>query len=169
MDRLWAPWRQEYLQSASQDEDHGGCFLCEAIREGVNPSSLALYLDDLSLIILNRYPYNTGHLMLAPRRHIGELGELERDELIALGELTQRAVRWLGIVYHPQGFNIGMNLGRVAGAGLPGHLHLHIVPRWNGDTNYMPLIAKTKVLSESLQDSWHRLHQVIERDGQTLR
>lgn len=164
MEKLWAPWRKEYIQSAENQEESNRCFLCEAVDLGVSPQSLVVYLDSLWVIILNRYPYNNGHLMVAPRRHIGELEDLNPNELTSIGDLTRRAVRWLKNAYTPQGYNIGMNIGRVAGAGLEGHLHLHIVPRWNGDTNYMPLIADTKVVSEGLIESWQRIRKTIESE-----
>jgi ATP adenylyltransferase len=108
-------------------------------------------------VILNRYPYNPGHLMVAPFRHVGELEEAKEEELADLDRLLQRSIRALKEEYEPQGFNVGMNLGRVAGAGIPDHVHWHVVPRWNGDTNFMPVIGQTKVLPELLGESYRKL------------
>jgi len=159
LNRLWAPWRMQYIQTC--DNTNNGCFLCEAAAAGVGIEKLTLYCDNLTVVVMNLFPYNNGHLLVAPRRHIGGLNDLTADELLAMGEVTRQAVGWLDYVYHPHGYNIGLNLGRVAGAGLPGHLHTHIVPRWNGDSNFMPILGETKVVSESLQEGWRRLREAI--------
>ena len=165
MERLWTPWRMRYVSSAD-DESGGqpdGCLLCvlpaqDASRDAEN---LLLYRGERAFVLLNLYPYNTAHLMIAPFLHTGDLAALPSDDGSELLALAQRAVTAIGGEYRPDGFNLGMNLGRVAGAGLPDHLHLHVVPRWSGDTNFMPLTAETKVLPESLQQTYARLKAVF--------
>jgi len=159
--RLWAPWRCEYIESAVKEPD--GCFLCEALQAGNDRERLILQHDELTFLIMNLYPYNNGHLLLAPNRHVGELDDLSTDELTAVAELTRQAVRWLDAVYKPHGYNIGLNLGRIAGAGLPGHIHWHIVPRWDGDTNFMPVLGCVKVISEGLRVGYDKIRQAIEK------
>ncbi|MDP8239977.1 MAG: HIT domain-containing protein [Candidatus Hatepunaea meridiana] len=163
IDRIAAPWRLEYIQSAVKHPS--GCFLCEALDTNDDREKLVIHRDELVFLIMNLYPYNNGHLLVVPNRHIGELKDLTTDELTALGELTRKAVRWMDIAYEPHGYNIGLNLGRVAGAGLPGHLHWHIVPRWDGDTNFMPVLGCVKIISEGLKAGYDRIRQVIEEEG----
>lgn len=160
MDRLWAPWRLEYIKSTLQPSSD--CFLCDAAASGVSRERLVFYFDPPVMGVMNLYPYNNGHLLFAPTRHIGELKDLSVEETSALFEAVKKGTLWLEKVYQPHGFNVGMNLGRVAGAGLPGHLHVHIVPRWNGDINYMSVTAETKVISESLEAGWERLREAAE-------
>jgi ATP adenylyltransferase len=149
VERLWAPWRMEYIGQAREGEDQG-CLFCEKPKEGDDEEALIVARSELSFAMLNRYPYNSGHLMVAPFRHVGELEEVEDEESVDMQRLMQRCVKALKEAMHPDGFNIGMNLGTVAGAGIPDHLHWHVVPRWNGDTNFMPVLGNTKVLPESL-------------------
>lgn len=155
---IWAPWRLEYIKDSMNSP---GCFLCDAYETGVDRDKLILQSGDLALAIMNRYPYNNGHLLIAPHRHVSGLDELDAQEMLALFELTRRAVGWLERAYAPHGFNIGINLGQVAGAGLPGHLHVHIVPRWDGDTNFMPVLSGAKVVSEGLTSSYDTLREII--------
>ena len=147
-ERLWAPWRNAFIKKA----DHGPCFLCATASGGQDRKRFVVARDRLAFVILNRYPYNNGHLMVAPKRHVGELEKLAAAEWRSLWRLTDRAVKLLQKRLNPHGFNLGMNIGRVAGAGIPGHLHLHIVPRWSGDTNFMPIVGATKVISQSLEE-----------------
>ncbi|MBI4329210.1 MAG: HIT domain-containing protein [Chloroflexi bacterium] len=153
MERLWTPWRSAYVAS----DKSGGCFLCEKPREDKDEANLILFRTKHGFILLNTFPYNSGHLMVAPYSHTGSLGELPPAVGAGLWELTRRAVDALAKEYRPDGFNVGMNLGKAAGAGAPDHLHIHIVPRWAGDTNYMPVIAGTKVLPEALDQTYQRL------------
>ena len=153
-DRLWAPWRMEYIARA---DEPAGCLFCRVGRAGADRRDLVLARRENALLMLNRYPYNPAHLMVAVKRHAAQFHDLtaaEREDLLALTALAERA---LAAEYCPHGLNYGLNVGRVAGAGFPGHLHLHIVPRWNGDTNFMPTISATRVLPESLPRSWQRL------------
>lgn len=133
------------------------CFLCDSAASGVCRERLVVFSQPPVQVVMNLYPYNNGHLLVAPTRHVGDIGELTDDEMTTLFATVRTATGWLEEVYTPHGFNIGMNLGRVAGAGLPGHLHIHIVPRWNGDSNFMPVVGGTKVMSEGLEEGWERL------------
>ena len=153
MEHLWSPWRLAYINGAS---DATGCVFCDALTSD-EASSLILHRGPTCFVILNLFPYNSGHLMVAPYLHTADLASLPAEVGADLLALTQRAVAALAAEYRPDGYNIGMNLGRVAGAGLPDHLHVHVVPRWNGDTNFMPVTAETKVLPETLQQTHSRL------------
>jgi ATP adenylyltransferase len=146
----------EYIRAAVADEPDG-CFLCESLLKDDDAAALVLARSDEAFVILNAYPYNPGHLMVATNRHVGELDALSPTEMADAGALVQRSVRALRDSSSPDGFNVGMNLGRVAGAGVPGHLHWHVVPRWNGDTNFMPVVGETKVLPELLVETYERL------------
>src|SRR5438034_4306193 len=146
----------EYIRSAVGEHPQG-CLFCDKLAAGDDEDSLILARSDLAFVILNAYPYNPGHLMVAPIRHEGELERLAQDELAAASVLLQRSVVALKETYGPDGFNLGVNLGRVAGAGVPGHLHWHVVPRWNGDTNFMPVLGETRVLPELLGETYRRL------------
>ncbi len=138
------------------------CFICEAIKSDKDRENLVLYRSKLSIVLLNKFPYNTGHLLIAPKRHVPSLEDLTTEELTDLMVLVKRCLRLLRTVYRPDAFNVGINIGRVAGAGLEEHVHIHIVPRWNGDTNFMPIIASTKVIPEALYDTYDKLKKFIE-------
>ncbi len=133
------------------------CIFCVALAADKDEELFVVHRGEHSFVILNAFPYNTGHLMIAPFRHAGDLTELEADERSELMEVTSRAVEVVGEAMSPHGFNVGMNLGEVAGAGIPGHLHMHVVPRWGGDTNFMPVVGETKVLPELLADTDKKL------------
>jgi ATP adenylyltransferase len=160
MERLWAPWRMEYIDSAREGE--GGCIFCDLPAEGDDEKSYILIRSKRAFAILNKFPYNSGHLMIAPFRHVGEVEQLEDEEALDLHHLLQKSLKALKEAMKPDGFNIGMNLGQVAGAGIPDHLHWHVVPRWNGDTNFMPVVGETKVLPEQLAQSYEKLRPWIE-------
>lgn len=155
---LWAPWRREYVTKADSKE----CFLCEALKKVDGEENLILKRGKWSFIILNRFPYNSGHLMVAPLRHEGELLRLTQEEKKEIWELMELSLKLLSKVYNPHGFNIGINIGRPAGAGLITHFHLHIVPRWEGDTNFLPVFSQTKVIPEALEESYRRLKEGLE-------
>lgn len=163
MDILWAPWRMEYIRGMQVDEKEKGCIFCRMLAEDRDRENFIVHRSRVAFAVLNLYPYNSGHLMVVPTRHVGQIGDLHPDELVELGQLLQMAVRALERTMQPHGFNIGMNLGRVAGAGIQDHLHYHLVPRWNGDTNFMPVLGQTKVVSQSLQDGWEKLHQEFQK------
>ncbi|MGH2663584.1 MAG: HIT family protein [Actinomycetota bacterium] len=160
MERLWAPWRMEYIGSAREGGEQG-CIFCEKPKEGDDERVYILARTELSFAILNTYPYNSGHLMVAPFRHEGDLENLKEDELLDLQRLIQRCIKALKEAMQPDGFNLGMNLGLVAGAGIPDHLHWHVVPRWSGDTNFMPVVGETKVLPELLSASYEKVFASI--------
>lgn len=162
MDRLWAPWRIAYIKGIDTNPD--GCFLCAALAgdRARDHETYLLHRGADALVILNAYPYNSGHLMVAPNRHVAALEALTPAERLALLDLSAVAMRALERALRPQGYNLGMNLGRAAGAGLESHLHLHIVPRWGGDTNFMPVLGATKVLPESLDDTYRNLKAVFD-------
>jgi ATP adenylyltransferase len=154
MDRLWRPWRMQYVSSA---DDDGNCIFCEHLAKEGEEATHVLYRARDVFVVLNAFPYNSGHVMIAPTRHIGELHDLTVSERGRLMEVTALAVDAIREALSAHGFNVGMNLGRVAGAGIPGHLHIHVVPRWGGDTNFMPVVGDTKVLPEMLDDTATRL------------
>jgi len=162
MERLWTPWRMEYIKSATTDDEPEGCIFCDLPGSGDDERTLILTRRARAFVILNRYPYNPGHLMVAPFRHVGDLAELEDQELTETVVLVRESVRALRDEWEPNGFNVGMNLGRVAGAGVPGHLHWHVVPRWHGDSNFMPVIGQTKVLPELLEETYRKLRPAFE-------
>jgi ATP adenylyltransferase len=155
MERLWAPWRLEYITTADEAEAEG-CFLCAAV-EGDDEQGLVVARGRQALVVLNKYPYASGHLLVAPARHEGEFGGLTDEEVTEIHRLASQGLGALAETYSPQGYNLGWNLGRIAGAGLPGHVHLHVVPRWAGDTNFMPVLADVKVLPEHLLETRRRL------------
>jgi ATP adenylyltransferase len=153
---LWAPWRMEFIDAPKPK----GCIFCDfpaQTGEQNDRRNLIVHRTERSFTILNRFPYNTGHVMVIPRVHIADLAGLAPESFADLHEELRRAVDVLKAVYRPQGFNVGMNLGQVAGAGIADHLHYHVVPRWGGDTNFMPVLGQTKVMVEHLDTSWERI------------
>jgi ATP adenylyltransferase len=156
MERLWSPWRMEYIESHKGDAPDG-CVFCALLEGTGDDGERILRRDEHSFVTLAKYPYNPGHLIVLPTRHIGELEDLTERENASIAALLQRSVRALRGVSQPHGFNIGLNLGRAAGAGIPEHLHWHVVPRWAGDTNFMPVVGQTRVLPELLADTFAKL------------
>ncbi len=161
-ERLWAPWRFSYIERA---ESSGGCIFVELPLEANDRANLILYRGASAFVMLNAFPYTNGHLMVAPYRHTSELSDLEDGELLEVQRLVGSAVRWITKVYKPDGFNLGVNLGKAAGAGIPSHVHWHVVPRWDGDTNFMTTVADVRVLPQSLEESFDRLRGAIEEEG----
>lgn len=157
MRKIWAPWRVEYIRSEKTRE----CIFCQKPGENKDTQNYILFRGKRNFVILNTYPYNPGHLMVAPFRHLATLDDLTDKELFELFDLVRRSARAIKEAYRPEGFNIGINLGRVAGAGVEGHIHTHIVPRWNGDNNFMPVLADTKVLPEALASTFAQLKDKI--------
>jgi ATP adenylyltransferase len=155
MEHLWSPWRMAYIQGNKDDDADEGCIFC-AIRDGAEDDRV-LYRSSLGYVVLNKFPYNPGHVVVVPDRHVGDLEDLTDDEHADLQALLVRAERALKASGEPHGFNIGLNLGAVAGAGIPEHLHWHLIPRWSGDANFMPLVGQTRVLPELLADTHARL------------
>lgn len=156
MDNLWSPWRSSYITSAEQRSEDD-CFLCHASLSDIDrQSALVVAVFPSSIVVLNRYPYNSGHLLIAPKDHISDLANISPHVAHEIMDVTQISLRILDDVLRPHGVNVGANLGAAAGAGVPGHLHIHLVPRWNGDTNFMPVLGEVKVVSEQLDDMWGR-------------
>lgn len=181
-DQLWAPWRLGYIKHdrdavaleraplALLPEADPECFLCRAVVDSADRENLVIHRSARTFTILNRYPYNNGHLLIAPRLHRAELGALDATDHLELMDVVTRMIEILRRTMNPEGFNVGLNLGRVAGAGVPGHLHWHIVPRWNGDTNFMPVLAGAKVIPQSLDSLWSLLTEALAEPGdQTAR
>lgn len=155
-EQLWAPWRLPYIVSAKKEKEGDDCFLCRYRDSSEDAANLVVLRGERSLAVLNRFPYNNGHLLIAPMAHKGEFHELDDAELLDCMQQLRTLIAALRKLIGPDGFNIGLNLGRVAGAGLPGHLHWHVVPRWSGDTNFMPVLADVNVIPQSLE-AMHRL------------
>jgi len=161
LDKLWAPWRIEYITQPKKDI----CILCEIPRENRDKDreNLLLYRGKNAFILLNRYPYNNGHLMISPYRHVPSITDLTDQEALEIHQLTKLSIKLLDITMKPDGYNIGANIGKAAGAGIDQHYHLHIVPRWIGDTNYMPIISNTKVIVEYLLDTYDKLRKNLNK------
>ncbi len=161
MDRLWAPWRMEYILSTVKEPDDTECVFCKLLADSNDERNLIVHRGRLAFVVMNIFPYTSGHVMVVPTRHTGDFGSLLRDEHLELAELIRRSQDALTKAMRPHAFNIGMNLGRASGAGIVDHLHYHVVPRWSGDSNFMSTTADTKVMSESLPDTWKRLKQTF--------
>jgi len=157
VDQLWAPWRLAYVAKPGPPKSDGECFICTGLAADADRENLIAWRTPLSVVVLNRFPYNNGHLLVAPRAHKAGLDAMEPEELLDVMLALRRMVALLQELMRPEGFNIGLNIGRVAGAGLPGHLHWHIVPRWNGDTNFMTVMDDTRVINQSLDALWEML------------
>jgi len=159
MERLWAPWRMAYIEVPQQQ----GCVFCAKAGEEQDREQLILHRGRRCFLIMNLFPYNNGHLMVAPYRHTADLIGLTGEEQAEMMGLTRYCVRLLGEAFRPDAFNIGMNLGKTAGAGVADHLHMHVVPRWNGDTNFMPVLGETKVLPDALHGTYDKLKAAQKR------
>jgi ATP adenylyltransferase len=163
MEKLFSPWRSQYISSFSKEEIEDQCVLCDAYRSGDEGESLVVYRGKEAFILMNRFPYNSGHLMVIPARHTADFQSLTNTELSEMMLLLAASERALRELSQPQGFNIGMNVGRASGAGIDAHLHWHIVPRWNGDTNFMPILADVKIVSEAMTEQSKRLREIFAR------
>ena len=160
---LWAPWRINYIQALTKDKD---CFLCHNLNHPQeDEKNFVLWRTKHCIVVLNMFPYNNGHLLIAPVRHIADLENAADEELLEMMSLIKQCQKALSVAIKPHGFNVGMNFGRCAGAGLPGHLHIHIVPRWDGDTNFMHVCSDTDVVSQSLTELFELLKQVSRENG----
>ncbi len=153
MEYIWAPWRMEYIQMEKAE----GCILCDKPGEDSDVANYVLYRGDKNFVIMNSYPYNPGHLMVAPYRHLASLGEMTEEERHEHFDIVSRSIEVLRQAFSPGGFNLGMNMGKVAGAGIEAHIHTHIVPRWQGDTNCMPVISGVRVIPEALAETYRKL------------
>jgi ATP adenylyltransferase len=156
-ERLWAPWRLEYIKGAKTGE----CIFCTKPALGNDDEALIPHRGERCFVILNAFPYNNGHLMVAPYQHGGELEKIEEETSLELMKLTQRSMRALGSAYGAEGYNVGLNQGTIAGAGMADHVHFHVVPRWAGDTNFMPVLDDTRVLPQSLADSYRAVRDAF--------
>lgn len=156
---LWAPWRMEYIKGVKEE----GCIFCDKPKQTRDRENLIVHRGRHTFVIMNKYPYNNGHLMVVPYRHEAEVDKLTAEENAEMMTLLQCCARALKTVCAPHGFNIGMNVGAVAGAGIDGHLHFHIVPRWYADTNFMPILGHTKVVSEGLWETWTQLQEAFKK------
>jgi ATP adenylyltransferase len=154
--RIWAPWRLEYVKGASKDPGDE-CIFCAKPAAGDDEANLIVHRGERCFVILNLFPYTSGHLMVAPYEHLATLPELDVDTVAETMALAQRAMQVLEAAYSPHGYNVGFNQGRVAGAGVEHHIHMHVVPRWGGDTNFMPVLADTRVMPQSLEESYAAL------------
>jgi ATP adenylyltransferase len=160
LDRLWAGWRSDYVSGLTDEqatEHEDGCVFCRLIAAEDDEAALVLERTELTITVMNLYPYGSGHLMVAPKRHVASVELLDDDETTALARAQTRAVRAIRDAYTPDGLNLGANLGRAAGAGVPGHLHVHVLPRWSGDTNFMTAVGETRVLPERLDVGYQKL------------
>ncbi len=158
MDYLWTPWRYRYVTST---EDPGECVFCAAAKDPSDRDSLVVHRASRNFIILNRFPYTSGHIMVVPYEHVASLEDLPDEALVEMIRLAREAEKRLRALYRPDGLNFGINLGKSAGAGIAGHLHLHALPRWTGDTNFMTVAGETRVLPEDLDVTWERLSQAF--------
>jgi ATP adenylyltransferase len=159
MKQIWSPWRMEYIASNKE----AGCIFCDMVESDDDAAQLVLYRGQLAFLVLNKYPYNNGHLMSVPYRHVSSLELLDPDELNEVTQLITLGIRVLREASHPEGFNVGFNIGKVAGAGVKDHVHGHIVPRWNGDTNFMPVLADVRMIPEAISDTYAELRDALER------
>jgi ATP adenylyltransferase len=153
---MWAPWRLDYIRGPKDD----ACIFCVARDDPDDRETLVVHRGDTCFVILNAFPYNSGHVMVAPNEHVPTIEDLDEPVLTELMTLTQRSLKALREAYSPDGFNMGVNQGKVAGAGIEDHVHMHVVPRWDGDSNFMPITAQTRVLPQELQDSWADVRKV---------
>lgn len=159
MKHLWSPWRMNYIEGNKKEE---GCVFCNAQSKPDSAENLIAFRGKSAYVILNRYPYTSGHLMVIPFKHVGTIEELDSETRAEMMELTSRCTTELRQIYKPHGFNVGINMGEAAGAGVLGHVHIHIVPRWAGDTNFMSSVGETRVLPESLEQTYQRVREAFE-------
>ena len=162
MNHLWSPWRMTYIENSKKEE---GCVFCNAQAKADGEENLIAFRGRNAYVILNRFPYTSGHLMVIPFVHVSNLEDLDLDTRSEMMELTSRCTTELRKIYKPQGFNVGINMGEAAGAGVLGHVHIHIVPRWAGDTNFMSAVGETRVLPEALEDTFRRVHKAFNTES----
>ncbi len=162
-DRLWAPWRFQYVTTA--DSTPGGCIFVDLPAQSNDRENLILFRGKTAFVIMNAYPYTSGHLMVAPYKHTANMAELNDEELLEINQLVARCTKWITEAYQPSGFNIGVNLGSAGGAGIPSHIHWHIVPRWVGDTNIMTTVGDVRVIPQAMDSSYDLLKAIIDKDS----
>lgn len=162
MERLFSPWRSKYIESFSQPKGvNEECILCAAYQANNDEERLIVNRGKSGFVVMNLYPYNSGHVMVVPYRHIATLNDLSEDESLEIMNLIKKMINALRTISNPDGFNVGTNIGRSAGAGIDQHIHFHVVPRWSGDTNFLPVLSDTKMISENLKDIWKKLITVL--------
>lgn len=159
-DRLWAPWRFDYVRQAD-DKNSTGCIFCDFPKETRDRDLLILHRSENVFVLLNAYPYTSGHLMVAPYRHVFSITELVDAELLEINQMVATSVAAITEIFRPDGFNLGVNMGRAAGAGIPNHIHWHIVPRWDGDTNFMTTIGELRVIPQDLRQTWDAMRNAF--------
>jgi ATP adenylyltransferase len=162
MDYLWTPWRYAYVTST---EKTGGCIFCDAVKTGDDAKALIVYRGQHCFVILNAYPYTPGHVMIVPYAHLDELRKLPPEAANEMMQLSQRMESVLRELYHPDGINLGMNIGKAAGAGVAGHIHMHVLPRWVADANFMSVVGETRILPETLEETWKRMTAAMRKGG----
>ena len=155
MDHIWSPWRYQFIKTAASQS---GCVFCQIVNSTEDEENLVVHRGESNFIILNRYPYTSGHVMVVPFRHMATLEETPSEAAREMMQLTQRVEKALRKLYRPEGINIGMNIGKAAGAGVAGHIHMHVLPRWVADSNFVTVVGETRVLPEELSETWRRLH-----------
>jgi ATP adenylyltransferase len=163
--RLWSPWRSKYIDSFSEKNRSGKCIFCGIKSAGDDANRFVVWRGKRCFIVMNLFPYNSGHLMVVPYRHRATLQALDDEECLELMNGTKLAIKLLERISHPDGFNVGMNMGRSSGAGIEGHVHIHVVPRWQGDTNFLPVLADTKVISQDMRTTYEKLKQAVRKEA----
>jgi len=163
-DILWAPWRMTYIERPSTGKSDGSDIFLDLPAENDDRKNLIVFRGDTGFVMLNAYPYTNGHLLVAPYRQVADIVDMNDEELLEVNQLIARGVRWIRTCYNPNGFNIGVNMGSAAGAGIPIHIHWHIVPRWNGDTNFMTAVGQVRVMPQTLEESYERLTEAMRSD-----
>ncbi len=162
MKKLFSPWRSQYIESFSKDKvENDKCIFCTAYQDNDDEKHFIITRGKANFVVLNIYPYNSGHLMIVPYRHFSRFDEMTDEESLEIMELIKKMINALQKVSNPDGFNIGSNIGRSAGAGIDQHIHFHLVPRWNGDTNFMPVLSDTKLISEDMKTIWEKIRSVL--------
>jgi ATP adenylyltransferase len=159
MDRIWAPWRGKYIENSIKG--HKVCVFCELKNKKPSKENLLIYRNEFAMIVMNKFPYNNGHILIIPVNHVASFEELSEEEFNELNKLLKKAIKAIKKAYLPEGINIGLNMGRVAGAGIDKHIHYHVVPRWNGDTNFMPVTGGTKIISEHIISSYEKIKKSL--------
>ena len=165
MKRLWSPWRSKYIESFSKKNRSKACIFCGVKGKNNDLKRLIVWRGNSCFIVMNLFPYNSGHLMIVPYRHRATFQNLDDRECLELMNGTKVAIKLLQKVFHPEGFNVGANLGRVSGAGVEGHVHLHVVPRWRGDTNFLPVLGDTKLISQDIRSTYQKLKAAVKQMG----
>lgn len=166
MKKMWSPWRSKHIESLPRQpsaEGDGRSLFVRLAEAGNDAENLIVWRGELVYVVMNRFPYNNGHLLIAPYRQVQDYDDLTRDEQVEMALTIHRCIRWLRTALSPDGFNVGMNLGEAAGAGVPDHLHAHVVPRWSGDTNFMPTVSDVKVIPEAMEDTYAKLRAAVKR------